>query len=86
VVSGLTLSAAAAVSHDLYANVICHGDADRDTELKISRITTLVIGLMTMGLAILLEGENVAVLALITGQGSPPVAHWPVVTQGWLQR
>jgi len=65
VVSGLTLSAAAAVSHDLYANVICHGDADRDTELKISRITTLVIGLMTMGLAILLEGENVAVLALI---------------------
>jgi cation/acetate symporter len=61
----LTLSAAAAVSHDLYANVICHGDADRDTELKISRITTLVIGLMTMGLAILLEGENVAVLALI---------------------
>ena len=65
VVSGLTLSAAAAVSHDLYANVICDGNADRDTELKISRITTLVIGLMTMGLAILLEGENVAVLALI---------------------
>ncbi len=65
VVSGLTLSAAAAVSHDLYANVICNGDSDRDTELKISRITTLVIGLSTMGLAILLEGENVAVLALI---------------------
>lgn len=65
VVSGLTLSAAAAVSHDLYANVICDGDSDRKTELKISRITTLVIGLGTMGLAILLEGENVAVLALI---------------------
>lgn len=65
VVSGLTLSAAAAVSHDLYANVICDGDSDRDTELKISRITTLVIGLTTMALAILLEGENVAVLALI---------------------
>ncbi len=65
VVSGLTLSAAAAVSHDLYANVIRHGNSDRDTELKISRITTLVIGLSTMALAILLEGENVAVLALI---------------------
>jgi len=65
VVSGLTLSAAAAVSHDLYANVIRHGDSDRHTELKISRITTLVIGLTTMGLAILLQGENVAVLALI---------------------
>jgi cation/acetate symporter len=65
VVSGLTLSAAAAVSHDLYANVIRHGDSDRETELKISRLTTLIIGLMTMALAILLEGENVAVLALI---------------------
>jgi len=65
VVSGLTLSAAAAVSHDLYANVIKDGNADRDTELRISRITTLVIGLSTMALAILLEGENVAVLALI---------------------
>jgi len=65
VVSGLTLSAAAAVSHDLYANVICDGNSDRDTELRISRITTMVIGLTTMALAILLEGENVAVLALI---------------------
>ena len=65
VVSGLTLSAAAAVSHDIYANVICHGDSKRKTELRISRITTLVIGLITMALAILLEGENVAVLALI---------------------
>lgn len=65
VVSGLTLSAAAAVSHDLYANVIHHGDSDEQTELRISRITTLVIGLTTMALAILLEGENVAVLALI---------------------
>ena len=54
VVSGLTLSAAAAVSHDIYANVICHGNADRKTELRISRITTLVIGLTTMALAILL--------------------------------
>ena len=65
VVSGLTLSAAAAVSHDIYANVICDGDSDRKTELRISRITTVVIGLTTMALAILLEGENVAVLALI---------------------
>ena len=65
VVSGLTLSAAAAVSHDLYANVIRHGNSDEKTELRISRITTLVIGLATMALSILLEGENVAVLALI---------------------
>ena len=65
VVSGLTLSAAAAVSHDLYANVIRHGESDRETELKISRITVLIIGLTSMALAILLEGENVAVLALI---------------------
>ncbi len=65
VVSGLTLSAATAVSHDLYANVIRQGASHRKMELKISRITTFLIGLSTMALAILLEGENVAVLALI---------------------
>jgi cation/acetate symporter len=65
VVSGLTLSAAAAVSHDLYGHVIRHGDSDERTELRISRATTLVIGLLTMVLSIALEGENVAVLALI---------------------
>lgn len=65
VVSGLTLSAAAAVSHDLYAQVIRHGNSDEKMELRISRITTLAIGLSTMALSILLEGENVAVLALI---------------------
>lgn len=65
VVSGLTLSAAAAVSHDLYANVFRHGNSDEKVELRISRITTLAIGLSTMALSILLEGENVAVLALI---------------------
>ncbi len=65
VVSGLTLSVAAAVSHDIYANVICDGDSDRAKELRISRLTTVLIGLSTMALAILMEGENVAVLALI---------------------
>jgi cation/acetate symporter len=65
VVSGLTLSAAAAVSHDLYANVIRRGDSDRRSELRISRATTLLIGLSSVVLAIWLEGENVAVLALI---------------------
>ena len=65
VVSGLTLSAAASVSHDLYAHVIRHGNSDEKTELRISRVTTLAIGLSAMALAILLKGENVAVLALI---------------------
>jgi cation/acetate symporter len=65
VVSGLTLSAAAAVSHDLYANVFRHGKSDNATELRIARITTLLIGVITITLAMLLEGENVAVLALI---------------------
>ena len=44
VVAGLTLSGASAVSHDLYATVIKQGKADSASELRVSRITTLVLG------------------------------------------
>ena len=44
VVAGLTLSGASAVSHDLYATVFKKGNADSASELKVSRITTLVLG------------------------------------------
>ena len=45
VVAGLTLSGASAVSHDLYATVLQKGKADSASELKVSRITTLSLGL-----------------------------------------
>ena len=60
VVAGLTLSGASAVSHDLYSTVIKKGKADSATELKVSRITTLVLGVVAVVLGIAFEKQNIA--------------------------
>ncbi len=60
VVAGLTLSGASAVSHDLYATVIKKGKADSASELRVSRITVLVLAVVAILLGILFEKQNVA--------------------------
>lgn len=60
VVAGLTLAGASAVSHDLYANVIKNGHADEKQELKVSKITVVILGIVAIGLGILFEKQNIA--------------------------
>ncbi len=60
VVAGLTLSGASAVSHDLYATVFKKGKADSAKELKVSRITTLALGVVAVVLGIAFEKQNIA--------------------------
>ena len=60
VVAGLTLSGASAVSHDLYATVIKKGKADNAAELKVSRVTTLALGVVAVVLGIAFEKQNIA--------------------------
>jgi cation/acetate symporter len=60
VVAGLTLSGASAVSHDLYATVFKHGNASSDDELRVSRITTIVLGVIAVVLGIAFEKQNIA--------------------------
>ncbi len=60
VVAGLTLAGASAVSHDLYANVIKNGHADERQELKVSKITVVILGIVAIGLGILFEKQNIA--------------------------
>ncbi|ALJ29980.1 acetate permease [Stenotrophomonas acidaminiphila] len=60
VVAGLTLSGASAVSHDLYATVIMKGRPPAGTELRVSRATTLVLGVIAVLLGIAFEKQNVA--------------------------
>ena len=60
VVAGLTLSGASAVSHDLYATVFKNGNADSASELKVSRITTLALGVIAVLLGIMFEKQNIA--------------------------
>jgi cation/acetate symporter len=60
VVSGLALSGASAISHDLYAIVVKKGKADSASELKIFRITTICLGVIAILLGIVFEKQNIA--------------------------
>ena len=60
VVAGLTLSGASAVSHDLYATVMKGGKADSAAELRVSRITTVGLGILAVALGIAFEKQNIA--------------------------
>ncbi|MBB1075914.1 cation acetate symporter [Rhodoferax sp. 4810] len=60
VVAGLTLSGASAVSHDIYATVIKQGKADSADELRISKITTIGLGILAVTLGIVFEKQNIA--------------------------
>ena len=60
VVSGLTLAGASAVSHDLYANVFAKGKVDEAKEMRVSRIATIVLGIVAIILGIAFEKQNIA--------------------------
>ncbi|HQS67673.1 MAG TPA: cation acetate symporter [Sulfuricurvum sp.] len=60
VVSGLTLAGASAISHDLYASVIRKGTADGMMEMKVSKIATVVLGIIAIFLGIIFEEQNIA--------------------------
>ena len=65
VVSGLTLSGASAVSHDIYVNVVKNGDANEASVVRLSRISTLVLGVLAMTLGVAFEEQNVAFMVIL---------------------
>ena len=68
VVAGLTMSGAAAVSHDIYANILRRGRVSDRNEVRVSRIATLVIGLLAVVLGIAFRTQNIAYLiGLVVG-------------------
>jgi cation/acetate symporter len=78
VVAGLALAGAAAVSHDLYANVFRAGKATEDSEVRITKIATLVIGVIAIVLGILFKGQNLAFLVALAF-GIAASANFPVL-------
>lgn len=60
VVAGLTLSGAAALSHDLWVSVHRKGEAPREEQLNVARIATVVLGVFAILLGIVFKGQNVA--------------------------
>jgi cation/acetate symporter len=66
VVAGLALAGASAISHDIYANVICKGTPKAGTELRVSKIASIGIGLAAIGLGIVFEKQNLAFMVGLT--------------------
>jgi cation/acetate symporter len=60
VVAGLTLSGAAALSHDLWVSVVRKGSAPEHEQLRVAKIATLGLGVLAVLLGITFKGQNVA--------------------------
>jgi cation/acetate symporter len=90
VVAGLTLSGASAVSHDLYATVIKKGNADSKSELGVSRVTTVVLGIVAVVLGIAFEKQNIAFMVslafAIAASANFPVLLMSVLWKGCTTR
>jgi cation/acetate symporter len=66
VVAGLTITASASFAHDIYANVIKKGVADdKAQEVRVARITALVIGAVAIVGGIVANGQNIAFLVAL---------------------
>lgn len=65
VVAGLTITAAASFAHDIYASVIKRGEVAPDGEVRVARITVLVIGALAIVGGIFANGQNVAFLVAL---------------------
>jgi cation/acetate symporter len=66
VVAGLTITASASFAHDIYANVIKRGTVDdKVQEVRVARITAVVIGAVAIGGGIVALGQNIAFLVAL---------------------
>lgn len=87
VVAGLTLSGAAALSHDLWVNVIRGGHAPEAEQLRVARMATLVLGALAILLGIAFKGQNVAFTVglafAIAASGNLPAIVYSVFWRGF---
>ena len=60
VVAGLTLSGAAALSHDLWVHVVRKDRATAAEQLRVARVATVGLGILGVLLGITFKGQNVA--------------------------
>jgi cation/acetate symporter len=60
VVAGLTLSGAAALSHDLWVHVIKRGHAPEREQLRVAKAATVLLGIFAIVLGVVFKGQNVA--------------------------
>lgn len=78
VVAGLTLAASNSIAHDLYAIVIRKGQATDAEEMKVSKRTVLVIGIVAILLGFAFEKQNIAFMVGLAF-GIAASANFPIL-------
>ena len=90
VVAGLTLSGATTISHDLYACWLARAKANEQKEIRISRISAIVLSFFAIGLGVLFEHINVAFLvglvAAVAASANFPVLVSSIFWRGMTTR
>ena len=66
VVSGLALAGASSIAHDIYARVIRKGSASEAEEMRVSKLSTIALGVVAVLLGIMFEKQNIAFLVGLT--------------------
>jgi cation/acetate symporter len=83
VVAGLTLSAASAMSHDIFVSVFRKGHASEAEQVKVARISVVIFGIVAIGLGILFKGQNVAFMVglafAIAASGNFPALFMSII-------
>jgi cation/acetate symporter len=65
VVAGLTITASASFAHDVYASVLKSHNVTEEEQVRVSRITAVVLGILAILLGILANGQNIAFLVAL---------------------
>jgi cation/acetate symporter len=65
VVAGLTLASSSSLAHDFYANVIKKGQTSEGSEVRVARVSALLIGAVSIVLGVLAKDLNVAFLVAL---------------------
>ncbi|MFC4298105.1 MAG: cation acetate symporter [Castellaniella sp.] len=90
VVAGLTLSGTSAVSHDIYATLVKNGNATREQEMKVAKITTVILGIVAVVLGIAFEKQNIAFMVslafAVAASANFPVLFMSVLWKGCTTR
>jgi cation/acetate symporter len=88
VVAGLTISASASFAHDIYAGLLARGGSDHHREVRVARITAVVVGLLAVVGGVAAKNQNVAFLvglafAVAASANLPAILYalyWPRFT------
>ena len=78
VVSGLAISGAAAISHDLYANVFRSGRASEASEVRVTKLATVGLGAVMIVLGLMFRGQNLTFLTVLA-VGVAASANFPLL-------